>query len=350
MGRYRVERVLGRGGMGEVLLAHDTLLHRRVALKHVRPDGPQAADRRSAILKEARRASQVSDRHIAAIHDVLDLGDDVLLVMEYVEGQTLRERLGEPFPLETFWRLSGECVQALSAAHAKGVVHRDIKPENLMLTHGGEIKILDFGIALRSERHPGEVGSDDSTSSVEQARRPAGTPRYMAPEAHYGGNIDERTDIFSLGAVFYEMLTARHPFEGGGFQTVLDHIMNSVPEPVSRLNPAAPESLSCVIERMLARDPARRYASCEEVAAALADARASAAGAAPGPGPATPERHAPRAGAPPDPRAGAAASRRPRHMLRGLAAIGVTTAAVAAWLAAGGPAMPHDRVLALLAP
>src|SRR5262249_11672745 len=108
--------------------------------------------------------------------------------------------------------------------------------------------------------------------------------------------------------------------------------------------------LSCVIERMLARDPARRYASCEEVAAALADARASAAGAAPGPGPATPERHAPRAGAPPDPRAGAAASRRPRHMLRGLAAIGVTTAAVAGWLAAGGPAMPHDRVLALLAP
>ena len=133
LGRFRVEKVLGRGGMGEVLLAHDTLLQRKVALKHLRTDGAQGADRRSAMLKEARRASQVGDRRIAAIHDILDLGDDVLLVMEYVEGSTLREHLKEPFPLERFWELSSECLEALGSAHAHGVIHRDIKPENLML-------------------------------------------------------------------------------------------------------------------------------------------------------------------------------------------------------------------------
>src|SRR5262249_1723219 len=230
------------------------------------------------IPRERRRPSRGGDRHTARSWDATARGADVLLVRESGGGQTLRGRPREPFALEMFWRLSGECLQALGAAHAKGVVHRDIKPENLMLTRGDEIKILDFGIALRSERRTGDVESDDSTSSVDQAGPRAGTPLYMAPEAHYGGHIDERTDIFSLGAVFYEMLTARHPFAGGGFETVLDHIMNRVPEPASRLNPAVPASLSTVIERMLERDPTHRYASCEEVAAALAGARASVNG------------------------------------------------------------------------
>src|SRR5262249_50083646 len=145
----------------------------------------------------------------------------------------------------------------LSAAHAKDVVHRDIKPENLMLTRRDEIKILDFGIAFRRPRPAGDVSTNDSTSSVEQTRTHAGTPRYMAPEAHYDGPMDHRVDIFSLGAVFYEMLTARYPFEGDGVESFLYRMMNTVPEPVSRLNPAVPESLSRVIEKMLARDQAQ---------------------------------------------------------------------------------------------
>ncbi len=291
LGRFRVESVLGRGGMGEVLLAHDTLLQRRVALKHLRTDGAQGADRRGALLKEARRASQVSDRRIAAIHDVLDLGDDLLLVMEYVDGQTLRERLREPFPLDTFWELSSQCVGALGAAHARGVIHRDIKPENLMLTREHEIKILDFGIALRSDRSAGAVTSDGTTHTIEGSRAPAGTPQYMAPEAHYGGRIDERTDIFSLGAVFYEMLTANHPFAGGAYESVLDQIMNAVPAPAHQMNPVVPLALSRVVDKMLARDPAKRYASCDEVATALAAAReGTTAAATPGATEAAPRR------------------------------------------------------------
>jgi tetratricopeptide (TPR) repeat protein/predicted Ser/Thr protein kinase len=351
-----VERVLGRGGMGEVLLAHDTLLRRPVALKHVRADGPQAADRRHAILTEARRASQVRDHRIAAIHDVLDLGDDVLIVMEYVEGETLRERLREPLPLETFWRVAGECVEALRAAHAQGVIHRDIKPENLMLTRGDEIKILDFGVALRSERHPAEFSPDDSTSSMEQTRRPAGTPRYMAPEAHYGGHIDERTDLFSLGAVFYEMLTARHPFAGGGYATVLDHIMNTPAEPASSANPDVPEPLSRVIERMLARDPAQRYASCEDVAVALHAARTADAGGsrvAEAPPPYVAAAVVPRA-----PRAVEQASRPAdatpapgrKPVFRALAAIAVGVVAIGLAPQLLPPSLPADRHLALLLP
>jgi len=273
-GRFRIEKVLGRGGMGEVLLAHDTLLHRRVALKHLRTDdGLDSDSRRTAVIKEARRASQVNDRRIAAIHDVLELDDELLIVMEYVDGQSLRERLREPVPIETFWDLSRQCVEALGAAHDHGVIHRDIKPENLMLTRGNEIKILDFGLAWRSATASDKPIEGATTASTEFHRGPAGTPLYMAPEAHYGGHIDERTDLFSLGAVFYEMLTGKQPFAGGGYQQVLDRIMNITPTPASELNPAVTPELARVVERMLARDPAQRFASCADVGAALLEAK-----------------------------------------------------------------------------
>ncbi len=341
LGRFRVEKVLGRGGMGEVLLAHDTLLQRRVALKHLHTDGAQGADRRGALLKEARRASQVSDRRIAAIHDVLDLGDDVLLVMEYVDGQTLRERLREPFPLETFWELSGQCVGALGAAHAKGVIHRDIKPENLMLTREHEIKILDFGIALRSDPASGAVTPGGTTHTIEGNRGPAGTPQYMAPEAHYGGRIDERTDIFSLGAVFYEMLTARHPFAGGAYESLLDQIMNSVPAPANQVNPAVPLALSLVVDKMLARDPAQRYASCEEVAGALAAARAEAPGAL---------SSATSAGSMPAARSVPGARRLLRSVVLALAVLALAVAGFFTWRTLAAPRLPNNRNLALLLP
>jgi serine/threonine-protein kinase len=345
LGRFRIEKVLGRGGMGEVLLAQDTLLHRRVALKRLRPDGSHGAadaeSRRSALLKEARRASQVSDRRIAAIHDVVELGDDVLIVMEYVEGQTLRERLREPLPLELFWELSGQCLGALGAAHAQGIIHRDIKPENLMLTRAHEIKILDFGIARRSEGSAGAAAPGEITITVDALRGPAGTPAYMAPETHYGGRIDERTDLFSLGAVFYEMLTARNPFAGDAIDTILDHVMNRAPAPVSELNPAVPAALSRVVAKMLARDPAQRYASCEAVAAALTAARART-------------READAIGTPghAEPAGGRRPARRATRAATVAVAAGVALAVAApfAWRVLSAPRLPRAKNLAILLP
>ncbi len=255
--RYRIERPLGAGGMGEVLLAHDELLHRRVALKRLRTGGDDSAARRHAILKEARRLSQASDPRIAAIHDVLELDGDVLLVMEYVEGTTLREHMTRPLSPAEFWPLALPCVEALAAAHAHGLIHRDIKPENLMVTPEGSVKILDFGLAIRAP----QVDTTTPTMTQTQAPRVAGTPVYMAPEAHLGKPMDERADLFSLGVVFYEMLTGTRPFVGDTYAAVLGMTLVATPLPVDERNPAVGGPLSQVVAKLLAKDPAARHRS-----------------------------------------------------------------------------------------
>ena len=274
IGRYRIEKTLGQGGMGEVVLALDTLLNRRVALKRLHPTGEDRKSLRNSILKEARRAGQINDRRIASIYDVLDLEDEIVLVMEYVEGMTLRQRMAEPVPLETFWEIANECVEGLAAAHAHGVIHRDIKPENLMLTGNGQIKILDFGIARRTES---ASPTTTLTSGESTSQRIAGTPQYMAPEAHLGATIDERTDIFSLGVVFYELLTTRRPFEGATFAAIVDQVLNATPPPVTETNPAAGFALSGTVAKMLAKQPAERIATLPEVKEQLARARLDSA-------------------------------------------------------------------------
>ncbi len=274
LGRYRIERTLGQGAMGEVLLAVDTLLHRRVALKRLLPTGEDRERQRSAIIQEARRASQINDPHVAAIHDVLELDDQIVLVMEYVDGLTLRKRMAEPVSFEAFWDLATQCVAGMAAAHARGVIHRDLKPENLIVTRDGQVKILDFGIARRS----GTAEGMGTTTTENLASGIAGTPPYMAPEAHLGGAIDQRTDIFALGAVFYELLTTRRPFQGATYAALVDQVLNLEPPPVSELNPAAGSALSSVVARMLAKDPAQRFATSRELAEHLARARRVDAG------------------------------------------------------------------------
>ncbi len=339
--RFRVEKILGRGGMGEVLLAHDTLLNRRVALKRLRARDEHGAVQRSAILKEARRASQITDRRIAAIYDVLDLDDDVLIVMEYVDGTTLRERMSRPLPIAEFWDLSIQCVEAVAAAHAHGVIHRDIKPENLMVTGDGQIKILDFGIARRAEPVPGERSIDATTMTMETGSRViAGTPQYMAPEAHFGGTIDRRTDIFSLGTVFYELLTANPPFAGPTYESVFENVMVRTPRPVTEVNPAVGKRLSDVIAKMMAKDPAERYTTCADLMKGLAGARAAAA--RPEVDPAPDERVTPAAGRR---RVGSS-----QMLVIALVTIAVGASAWGVWTIAFGPTVPRDRNLAVLAP
>ena len=342
LGRFRVEKILGHGGMGEVLLAHDTLLNRPVALKRLRAQGAEREDRRAAMLREARRASQVSDPRIAAIYDVLDLDHDLLIVMEYVDGATLRQRMAAPLPVSAFWELSTQCVEAVGAAHSHGVIHRDIKPENLMVTREGRIKILDFGIARRTETPEGRGSITISTTSEQRAAVIAGTPQYMAPEAHYGGRIDRRTDIFSLGTVFYELLTTRNPFAGPTYDDVLDLVMNSVPAPVSETNPAVGPALSATISKMIAKDPAQRYDSCEDLMQDLSAARRGE--------PVTARMPVATPAAAPGTRA---AARRAVPWRTGAVAIAVAVAAGAGWIlwrGAPGAALLKDVHLAVLPP
>ena len=335
--RYRIERPLGAGGMGEVLLAHDELLHRRVALKRLRTDGDDPDARRHAILKEARRLSQVNDPRIAAIHDVLELDGDVLLVMEYVDGKTLREHMTLPLSPAEFWPLALPCVEALAAAHAHGVIHRDIKPENLMVTPEGLVKILDFGIAIRAPQLDTKTPTVTQTQS--QAPRVAGTPVYMAPEAHLGKPMDERTDLFSLGVVFYEMLTGKRPFVGDTYATVLGMVLTATPPPVDERNPAVGAALSQVVAKLLAKDPAARQASATELLSDLIRARDGASlgtsdDTAP-PSPATPR---------------ARAKGRGRTVGLGIAGVAAAALGVYAWTRWAPAPLPRDRNLAILLP
>jgi serine/threonine-protein kinase len=271
IGRYLVESLIGRGGMGEVYKATDPVLNRKVALKRLsrRQDGGEEERRR--VLREARRASTITDPRIAAVYDVLDLEDEVILVMEHIEGRTLRAVIADRPSVEDFWPIAEECTQALAVAHREGVLHRDIKPENIMITTSGGVKVLDFGLARPLATQDG--AADTLTTLSIQDPKLAGTPPYMAPESLLGGQTDERADIFSLGVTFYELLTGARPFVGPTHHAVAQEILNTEPMSPTESNPEIPDSLSTVVMRMLSKDPADRYATVEDVYLDLKKAR-----------------------------------------------------------------------------
>jgi len=245
-----------------VFLGEDTLLRREVAIKVIRHEYSQDPVFRERLLKEAQRASQLNDEHIARIYDVLVRDQGVFIVMEYVQGQTLRHRLDERLTLNEFFSIAGQCLAGLAAAHEHGILHCDLKPDNLMITPSGTVKILDFGFARKLETSDSSVTLSAVTSG--------GTPGYVAPEILLGRSPDLRADIFSMGVVLHEALTGQHPFRR-------DLHTPSAAESgmeTSTIRRALPAGLDQVIGRMLAADPEQRYKTCTDVLADLDAIRA----------------------------------------------------------------------------
>jgi WD40 repeat protein/serine/threonine protein kinase len=262
LAEYRVTEVIGRGGMGIVLKAFDPSLHRFVAVKVLAPQLATSAAARIRFAREARAAAAVSHEHVVAIHAVSEAGGLPYLVMEYVPGMSLQERLDRHGPLELkeILRIGMQTAAALGAAHAQGLIHRDVKPANILLENGVErVKITDFGLARTV---------DDA--SLTQSGVLAGTPHYMAPEQARGEPMDCRADLFSLGSVLYALCTGRPPFRAGTTLAVLRRVSEESPRSVREINPDIPVWLADLIAQLHAQDPARRFQSAAEVAELLA--------------------------------------------------------------------------------
>jgi serine/threonine protein kinase/tetratricopeptide (TPR) repeat protein len=266
---YRISRKLGAGGMGEVYLAEDMRLGRQVALKFLPASYQYDPDRRARFMKEARAASALRSPYIAAIYDIGEQDGMMFLVMEFVEGELLATRIERSAiaPREAI-EIAEQIADALDEAHSLGIVHRDIKSANLMLTPRGLVKMLDFGLAKVSEAQSRSNSSDYTTPLGQQtaAGIVLGTVTYMSPEQSLGRAIDGRTDVFSLGVVIYEKLTARLPFIGASATEIIDHILHAEPPPVSRFNTNLPAELERIVRKCLEKDRDRRYQSARELA------------------------------------------------------------------------------------
>jgi WD40 repeat protein len=261
LGHYEVLEVIGRGGMGVVLKAFDQTLQRVVAIKVLASSLATSATARRRFVREAQAAAAVRNEHVIDIHAVEGAGERPYLVMEYISGVSLQQRLDRTGPLEVkeVLRIGLQTAAGLAAAHAQGLVHRDIKPANILLENGVErVKITDFGLAR---------AVDDA--SLTQSGTVAGTPQYMAPEQARGEAVDHRADLFSLGSVLYALCTGRAPFRASGTMAVLKRVCEDTPRPIQEINPEVPNWLAAIITRLHAKEPAERLQSAAEVAELL---------------------------------------------------------------------------------
>jgi serine/threonine protein kinase len=258
LGHYEVSEIIGQGGMGVVLKAFDQVLRRVVAIKVLSPPLASSASARLRFLREGRAAAAVSHDHLITIHAVDEHNGLPYLVMPFVSGCSLQERIdrGGQLELREILRIGHQTARGLMAAHAQGLVHRDIKPANILLENGVErVKITDFGLARTA---------DDV--SVTQTGVLAGTPLYMSPEQARGETVDFRSDLFSLGSVLFAMCTRETPFRASTTLGVLHRVVEEAPPSIAACNPEIPSWLNAVIERLLAKNPADRFASAAEVA------------------------------------------------------------------------------------
>ena len=272
LGRYRVQRLLGVGGMGSVYLAEDAADQRSVALKILNDSVLRDRSARMRFIREAQAAAAVVHPCVAAVYEINELDDAVFIAMEYVDGRTLRsvmEAQTTPMAVQEALRIAREIALALSYAHAAGVVHRDLKPENMMLDARGVLKILDFGLAKQTGGLLSHDVSSAPTIFTTGEGVILGTPSYMAPEQIRGRTVDSRADLFSLGVILYELVTGARPFRGASAMEVLIATARDELTPPSTLNPRVPVGLDAVLARTLAKAPEDRIASADELVAAL---------------------------------------------------------------------------------
>jgi eukaryotic-like serine/threonine-protein kinase len=270
IGHFSIISLLGTGGMGEVWLAEDSQLRRKVALKILPAEFTADVGRMRRFAQEARSASSLNHPNIITVHEIGEAGKTHYIVTEYVEGETLRQRLtaapGNRLAPAAALDLAVQIAAALSAAHEAGIVHRDIKPENAMVRRDGIVKVLDFGLAKLTktaavEGSPSSMSSRDST----EAGIIMGTPRYMSPEQARGENVDARSDIFSLGVMLYEMTTGRPPFDGATISELIAAILRDSPPPFVASVPDTDAELERIVDRALRKDRAERYQTAREL-------------------------------------------------------------------------------------
>ena len=289
LGPYIIEAPLGAGGMGEVYRARDKRLRRTVALKVLPAHLARTSALRQRLEREAEAISSLNHPHICTLHDIGRQGDIDYLVMEFLEGETLAQRLKRgalalPELLEFAIQIAG----ALDAAHAKGVVHRDIKPANIFIVGRGQVKVLDFGLAKLNQAAGGPEAETVSISAdLTSAGTIMGTVAYMSPEQARGEQVDARTDLFSFGVVLYEMGTGTAPFRRNSITLVLDAILHGEPVPLRQLNADLPAALEQIVNTALEKDRELRVQTAAEIRASLmrlkrdAQSRGNAAGASP---------------------------------------------------------------------
>jgi predicted Ser/Thr protein kinase len=281
-GRYEVGKEIGRGGMGVVYIAHDARLGRTVALKMIPREVVHNSDLRRRLSQEARASSALSHPGVATVFDFVEQGEESFIVYEYVDGVTLRHRLGEHrFTTEEILDLGIQLAGALAAAHERGIIHRDLKPENLMLVRSdersGQVKILDFGLAkfatpLTSSSQIGNLPTDTAPLGT-AAGLLVGTVNYMSPEQLEGESADARTDLYALGLVLYEMAAGMNPFAGKSPTSTIANILKQEAPPVQERNPASPPELDRILHKCLRKRREERYQSARELGVDLGNLR-----------------------------------------------------------------------------